>query len=65
MNRTQMRENAFKLLYSLEIQKNEDIEEQIELYTENSEIESEEAKKYIKDAVMRNSKKCKWNRRTN
>ncbi len=59
MNRTQMRENAFKLLYSLEIQKNEDIEEQIELYTENSEIESEEAKKYIKDAVMRNSKKCK------
>ena len=56
MNRTQMRENAFKLLYSLEIQKNGNLEEQIELYIQNSEIESEEAKTYIKDAVIRNSK---------
>ena len=56
MNRTQMRENAFKLLYSLEIQKSENLEEQIELYIQNSEIESEEAKIYIKDAIMRNKK---------
>ncbi len=56
MNRTQMRENAFKLLYSLEIQKSEKLEEQIELYIQNSEIESEEAKIYIKDAIMRNKK---------
>ena len=56
MNRTQMRENAFKLLYSLEIQKSENLEEQIELYIQNSKIESEEAKIYIKDAIMRNKK---------
>jgi len=33
MNRTLMRENAFRLLYSLEVQKNKEIniEEQIEL----------------------------------
>ena len=54
MNRTQMRENAFKLLYSLEIQKKHNLPEQIDLYIENSEIEGEEAKNYIKDAVMRN-----------
>ena len=59
MNRTQMRENAFKLLYSLEIQKNENLEEQIELYIQNSEIESEEAKTYIKDSIIgiQNNKK--------
>ena len=59
MNRTQMRENAFKLLYSLEIQKNENLDEQIELYIQNSEIESEEAKTYIKDAIsgIQNNKK--------
>ena len=54
MNRTQMRENAFKLLYSLEVQKKQNIEEQIELYIENNEIENEEAKLYIKDAIIRN-----------
>ena len=32
MNRSAIREQAFKLIYSLEIQKKENIEEQIELY---------------------------------
>ncbi len=50
MNRSQAREQAFKLLYSIQIQ-NENIEEQTELYINNSEIEDEEVKKYIKDIV--------------
>ncbi len=54
MNRTQMREHAFKLLYSLEVQKNEELEQQIDLYMENNEIQNdEEAKRYIKNAIMR------------
>lgn len=52
MNRTTIRENAFKLIYSLEIQKAEDIEEQIELFFESNDIKDEEAKKYIKDAIL-------------
>ena len=51
MNRTLMRENAFKLIYSLEIQKVEDIQDQIELYFESNNIKDEEAKRYIEDAI--------------
>ena len=51
MNRTLMRENAFKLIYSLEIQKVEDIQDQIELYFESNNIKDQEAKKYIEDAI--------------
>ncbi len=51
MNRTVMRENAFKLVYSLEIQKVEDIQEQMELYFESNNIKDEEAKRYIEDAI--------------
>ena len=52
MNRTDMRDNAFKLIYSLEIQKAENIQEQTDLYFESNNIKDEEAKKYITDAVM-------------
>ena len=52
MNRSAIRENTFKLIYSLEIQKDENIEEQIELFFESNDIKDEEAKKYIKDAVL-------------
>ena len=51
MNRTEMRENAFKLIYSLEIQKVENVQEQINLYFESNNITDEEAKKYIANAV--------------
>ena len=51
MNRTEMRENAFKLIYSLEIQKVENVQEQINLYFESNNIIDEEAKKYIANAV--------------
>lgn len=52
MNRTDMRDNAFKLIYSLEIQKAENIQEQIDLYFESNNIKDEEAKKYITDAIL-------------
>jgi len=51
MNRTEMRENAFKLIYSLEIQKVENVQDQINLYFESNNITDEEAKKYIANAV--------------
>ena len=51
MNRTEMRENAFKLIYSLEIQKVENVQEQINLYFESNNITDEEEKKYIANAV--------------
>ena len=47
MNRTEVRELAFKLLYSNEIQKDID-EEQIELILEDNNIAGKEAEKYIK-----------------
>ena len=52
MNRSAIRENAFKLIYSLEIQKAENIEEQIELFFESNNIKDEEAKKYIKTEIL-------------
>jgi len=50
MNRSAAREKAFKLLYSLEIQK-ENLEEQLELYYENEEISDDKTKEYINNVV--------------
>ena len=52
MKRSAIRELAFRLIYSLEIQKPENLEEQIDLYLECNEVEEDEAKEYIKDAVF-------------
>ena len=52
MKRSAIRELAFRLIYSLEIQKTEDLEEQIQLYIECEEVEEDEAKEYIKDTVF-------------
>ncbi len=52
MNRTTMRESAFKLIYSLEIQKQDNLKEQIDLYFESENIENKPAKDYIEDAVL-------------
>ena len=54
MNRTLMRENAFRLLYSLEVPKNKELNttEQIDLYIESNEIKNKEAIEYIKDAII-------------
>lgn len=48
MNRSALRENAFKLIYSSEIQKEFD-EEQIEVFLEDHNIENPESIKYIKN----------------
>ena len=52
MNRTAMRESAFKLIYSLEIQKQDNLKEQIDVYFESENIENKDAKEYIEDAVL-------------
>ena len=44
MNRSASREEAFKLLYSLEIQKRESVEEQIQIYLESNEINVRETR---------------------
>ena len=46
-----MRELAFKLVYSLEVQHDENIEEQIELYIQENEIEKQDVIDYIKDII--------------
>lgn len=50
MNRTAIRELAFKLLYSTQIQ-HDNSEEQIELFIESNEIKNDEAKSYIKSTI--------------
>ena len=51
MTRTQTRQLAFELLYSLEIQKNSKKEEQVALFLKEQEIKDEQAKKYILNIV--------------
>ena len=61
MNRTALRECAFQLLYSLEMQK-DDINEQIDLFFENNGIENKYEKDYIIDIISgtsENSEKIK------
>ena len=51
MNRSAIRELAFRLIYSREIQKEENIQEQIELFLEANEVKDENAIEYINDAI--------------
>lgn len=51
MKRSAAREEAFKLLYSLEIQK-DNLEEQIDLYFETEGNFDEETKQYIKETIL-------------
>ena len=51
MSRTEMRELAFKLVYSIEVQHDENIEEQIELYIQENDIEKLDVIDYIKDII--------------
>ena len=50
MNRSEARDMAFKFLYQVEVQK-ENNEEAMNLFFENNEIKSEDAKKYILDVA--------------
>ena len=52
MNRPAIREKAFMLIYSLEIQKYDSLKDQIELYFESENIENLEAKEYIEDSIL-------------
>ena len=55
MNRSQAREQAFKLLYSMEVQ-HDYSREQIDLYIENNKITNEEIVSYIEDTISGISK---------
>ena len=50
MNRTAMRELAFKLVYEIEVQK-EESEESINIFLENNEITDEDVENYLKNVV--------------
>ena len=52
MSRTAIREQTFKLIYSLEIQKQKDLKEAIELYIEANNITDKNAISYMNDAVF-------------
>ena len=58
MNRSETRELAFKLLYQIEIQK-EINNEDLELFFENNDIKSKQAKEYIEDVINGISKQAK------
>ena len=51
MKRSEIRDLTFKLIYSLEIQKEENLDEQIELYIKNNDITEQDAIEYIKDCI--------------
>lgn len=52
MRRTEIREFAFKLVYSLEIQRDVNLEEQIGMYLEVNEIKELKDIEYIKDCIF-------------
>ncbi|MBR0490642.1 MAG: transcription antitermination factor NusB [Clostridia bacterium] len=52
MERSIIREQAFKLIYSIEIQKTEELKEAIDLFIEANNITSPKAINYIEDAVL-------------
>lgn len=50
MNRSQAREEVFKLLYSIQVQ-HDNSQEQVELYLENSDITENGTKEYMIDVI--------------
>ena len=51
MNRSAAREETFKVLYSLEIQKKETIDEQLDLYMQSEQIEDNGTVSYISSTI--------------
>lgn len=51
MKRTEAREAAFKLLYSLQLMEDVNIDEQIAIFIENNDIQDSEAINYIKNII--------------
>ena len=56
MKRSEAREQAFKLLYSLQLIEDKDIEEQLELFFEENNIVDKDAIDYIKDIIIGTNK---------
>ena len=52
MKRSEIRELTFRLIYSLEIQKDVDLEEQLSIYLEVNEIKELKDIEYIRDCVF-------------
>lgn len=52
MNRSQSREEAFKLLYSLQLIEDVSVEEQIEIFLTEEKIEDKDAIRYIKELIL-------------
>ena len=51
MNRSAAREETFKLIYSIEVKKEDFSDEQIDLYIESENIEDEKTLQYMKEIV--------------
>lgn len=51
MNRTESREASFKLLYSIQISPDSELQEQIDLFMEADEIDDKEAIEYINNVI--------------
>lgn len=51
MNRSKIREETFKLLYSLQLIDNPDYNEQLDLFMEEEEIKGEDAAEYMKTII--------------
>ena len=56
MKRSEAREQAFKLLYSLQLIEDKDIEEQLNLFLEENNIIDNDAIEYIKDIIVGTNK---------
>ena len=52
MKRSEIRELTFRLIYSLEIQKDADIQEQLDLYIDSSDIKEEKDREYITNCIL-------------
>ena len=52
MKRTEAREQAFKLLYSLQLMDEKNIEEQLDIFIQENEINDKDGIDYIKDIII-------------
>ena len=56
MKRTEAREQAFRLLYSLQLMDEKNIEEQLEIFLQENEIQDKDGIDYIKDVIVGTNK---------
>ena len=56
MKRTEAREQAFRLLYSLQLMDEKNIEEQLEIFIQENEIKDKDGIDYIKDIIVGTNK---------